>query len=240
MSSTWYAAFGLLTVLCLTNSLVLVGLLRQVGVLHERIAPNPPGAQVADEKLVAGTVLPKLDFEPVSNPPLSDPFAGPLTLMGFVRPGCGVCRDLPPLFRTYRKGVAAPNVTSVLVTDATRDASVGFLEEMGLKGDDELPLLRSPDLVSTYGIPGSPYVIAFEPADGGELTVMSSGVVNTLEQLEILVEQAIVFRDVYQHADGDAPATDRKAGEARPTASGAIEAPTTAHQADPQLTTNRS
>lgn len=60
MSGAWYAAFGLLALLTVANSLLLVATMRQVGVLHERVRPMAAGDAGGPRP---GNVLPWLPLE---------------------------------------------------------------------------------------------------------------------------------------------------------------------------------
>lgn len=190
MSDAWYAAFALLLLLCLANTVVLVGVLRQVGMLHQRVRPIGPGSLDGPSP---GTEVPQLSLDAVTAHPENLPFSKPITLVGYVRPGCGVCETLPGFFRAFMKGKAADfEATAVLATDSGPVEAAALSNHLGL--DSELPLFRSGDLRESYEIPGSPYVLALRSRDDGGATVLAAGVVNELEQLEILVDRALEYR----------------------------------------------
>jgi hypothetical protein len=193
MNETWYAAFGLLTLLSLVNAFVLVATLRQIGVLHQRIRPIGPG--VREEGPQPGTQLPRLPFEAVAPQASGSPYGGTLSVFGYVSPGCGLCRDVPGFFRTYMK-TRPPGVelSAVLITDADEEAAAAFAADH-IGASEEPSLYRNPDLQGEYAFPGSPYVLALDSSEEGHLTVLAAGVVNELEQLEDLIDGAIAYRE---------------------------------------------
>lgn len=193
MSETWYAAFGLLTLLSLLNAFVLVATLRQIGVLHQRIRPIGPG--IREEGPQPGTRLPRLSFEPVSPGASGSPYGNSISVFAYVSPGCGLCKDVPGFFRSYMK-TRPPGVdlAVALITDADeKDATAFAADHIG--SADEPALYRNPDLQGEYAFPGSPYVLALDSSEEGELMVLSAGVVNELEQLEDLIDGAIAYRE---------------------------------------------
>src|SRR5689334_19704246 len=92
MTSTWYVAFALLTLLSVANAVVLVAALRQIGVLHQRVKPMGPGQQEGPQP---GSELPFVSFEPVGRQTSSRrPGDAPVTVIAYVNPGCGLCDTL--------------------------------------------------------------------------------------------------------------------------------------------------
>lgn len=193
MTQTWFAAFGLLALLCLVNAVVLVATLRQIGVLHQRIRPIGPG--IREEGPQPGSRLPRLSFTPVGSGHGETPFAAPLSVIGYVSPGCGLCKDIPSFFRSYMD-TRPPGVelSVALVTDADEVDAASFASSHIGKSVNP-PLYRNAELQSAYAFPGSPYVVALESDDGDHLKVLAAGVVNELEQLEDLIDGAIAFRE---------------------------------------------
>lgn len=197
MPELWYAAFGLLSLLSILNAAVLVGVMRQVGVLHERIRPTGPGYHEGPE---IGTRLPRLTFTVVSGDIAPDPFVTPITLLAFVSPGCGLCEALTQQVVAYRRVMPREAVQVALVTDASADAAGAWAQEHNVRA----PLLCRDDVTRTYLVPGSPYVVAaaVDLADPTLVRVLGRGVVNTLEQFEDLVESA---QDVLSKLYSDTP-----------------------------------
>src|SRR5207248_1753598 len=93
-----------LWILLLVLSAVVLALVRQVGVLHERIAPA--GALMLNRGLVVGEPAPALevaDLEGRTHRPGAVRPDGRSTLLLFVSPTCPVCKSLLPAVRSARK-----------------------------------------------------------------------------------------------------------------------------------------
>ena len=92
----WIVVLGLLA--------VVLALTRQLGVLHERIAPV--GALMLNKGLAVGEQAPAMDLVDLDGAsrnvgaPRSD---GRSTLLLFVSPTCPVCKSLLPVVRTVMK-----------------------------------------------------------------------------------------------------------------------------------------
>lgn len=181
MSGAWIAAFALLALLSVVNAVVLVAVMRQVGVLHERVRPTgfgeiagpPPGAVLRAPSLttVGGAVARR------------QPEA-PIWIAGYVTPGCGLCEGLPGIMQAYGRHASA-GMDLFLVTDVPEGEARAFLRHAG-----DMPFTRAEGLRDEYAIPGSPYVLALQRTGDAEVTVLAGGIVNTLEQLEDLGDRA--------------------------------------------------
>ncbi len=182
MSTTWYAAFGLLAVLAVLNSLFLIAAIRQIGVLHQRVRPTGHGRVGGP---AVGARLPAVALTPVRGS-AGVAFAAPLAVLAYVSPGCDVCDDLLPVLRAYQRSAPREEIELALLTQADAiDAERYFAEHQ-----PGLPLVRHDNLARLFDIPGSPFVLAVQAEAPGSFTVVASGVVNTMEQLEDLVQTA--------------------------------------------------
>lgn len=112
MGDVWYAAFALLTLLGIVNAVVLVAVMRQVGVLHQRVSPIGAGRFGGP---TVGDRFPRLDFAAVGGG--APPELSGITVLGYVSPNCGVCELLPPIFEGYTRSRASGDVIA-LATDA--------------------------------------------------------------------------------------------------------------------------
>lgn len=190
MSSSWIAAFVLLGLLCLLNTAVLVGLLRQVGVLHQRVRPLGPGTHEGPQP---GNLLPSLAFEAVQGRWPASQEDEQLTVWGVVSPGCEMCNRLPGFLLSEVGASRAGIARFVLVTNDSPTASKPFIREHNLEDvGSKLPLVRHASVLEDWGVPGTPYVIA-STSIGSEELVRAAGVINTLEQFEELMERAYAF-----------------------------------------------
>jgi methylamine dehydrogenase accessory protein MauD len=158
-------------------------LARQIGVLHERIAPV--GALALDSGPKVGDAAPLLDLTTL---------AGSLIALGrarerglllfFLSPTCPVCKKLLPVLRALRSSEAG-TVDIVLASDGETDEHRRFVAEQRL---DAFPYVLSAELGLGFRIGKLPYAVLLD-AEG---RVRAKGLVNTREQIESL----LVARDM--------------------------------------------
>ena len=169
----WLAVIGL-------GGLVLA-LLRQIGVLHERVAPA--GALVAGEGPKPGDPTPVLDLTDWVGRSLSvggpDP-DGCGTLLFFTSPTCPVCATLLPHLRSVCESEDR-GLRLVIASDGPREEHVDFVSDHGL---DREHYVLSTELGMTYQVGRLPHAVLID-ASG---VVGARGLVNTREHLESLFE----------------------------------------------------
>jgi hypothetical protein len=185
MSDAWFAAFALLGLLSLANSVVLIAVLRQVGVLHQRIRPTGAGQHEGPQP---DDVLPDVPLIPINDAPRASEAV--VEVIGYVTSDCGLCDAAVRAFSAYAR-TRPPGVELALVTDGSEQDAKAMLH----RHDVRMPFFVSRDVRANYGLPGSPYVLVLVPAAPGARRVLTSGVVNTLEQLEDLVDDAYARLD---------------------------------------------
>lgn len=169
----WAAVVGL--------SLVVLALLRQVGLLHERVAPA--GALVGGETPRVGESGPVLEVETLDGRALRVGGSGDdvrSTLLFFVSPTCPVCKTLLPVARRMRD--AEPGaIALVLASDGPHSEHERFVRDRGLDGET---YVLSSALGRAYQIGRLPHAVLLDA--GG--VVRARGLVNTREHLESLFE----------------------------------------------------
>ncbi len=170
-----------LWVLVLVLAGVVLALVRQIGVLHERVAPA--GALMAGSGPRPGEAAPALDVETWSGEKLrlggrSDD--GLATLLFFLSPSCPVCKQLLPVLASVAKAERAW-LRVVLASDGAREEHQDFVREHGLDGSR---YVLSTPLGLAYRVPQLPYAALID--EGGVLR--AAGLVNTREHLESLFE----------------------------------------------------
>jgi hypothetical protein len=99
----WVASYVALWVAVVVLGLAVVALLRQIGVLHARLAPM--GVHFAGEGPEPGTRAPLPEVFPYGD--------APLTLIVFTSPSCLVCAALRPSFDALRRGYTDLAVTEI-------------------------------------------------------------------------------------------------------------------------------
>jgi methylamine dehydrogenase accessory protein MauD len=157
---------------------VCMALARQIGVLHQRIAPA--GALSLRQPLKLGDltpemVLPGLDGTPVK---IGGVRGGRSQLLLFLSPGCAICETLLPAVRSAQ-GAERRWLDIVLASDGELDPHQAFVRDRGLS---KFPYVVSEHLGRSYGVAKLPYAVLIDEA--GKLA--SSGLVNTREHLESL------------------------------------------------------
>jgi methylamine dehydrogenase accessory protein MauD len=158
---------------------VVVALVRQLGVLHERVAPV--GA------LMVGRGPKPGDRAPAIAAPLlaggARTVGGPGargTLLFFLSPTCPVCKTLLPALRSVAR-VEAAWLDVVLASDGPREEHVAFVARERL---DAFPYVLSGELGLTYEVGKLPYAVLID-ASG---VLRAKGLVNSREHLESLFE----------------------------------------------------
>ncbi len=171
----------LLWIAVVALGVVLLALLRQVGILHDRIAPA--GALVGSEEPRVGERGPILILEDWSGRPVrvgGDENDGASTLLFFLSPTCPVCKELLPVVRRLR-GEDGAGLRVVLASDGAREEHLEFVERERL---EEATYVLSGVLGRSYQVGRLPYAVLLDAAG----FVRARGLVNSREHLESLFE----------------------------------------------------
>jgi len=157
---------------------MVVALARQVGVLHERIAPA--GALALNSVLAVGDKAPELDLVSLRGESIKIGEKAPQsTLIFFVSPDCPVCKTLLPIVRSSLKA-EKDWIRGVLASDgANEKAHKAFVEKHNL---ESIPYVVSEQLGQKFGVSKLPYATLVD--ENG--IVRSLGMVNTREHIESL------------------------------------------------------
>ena len=162
-------------------AVVVLALMRQVGALHERIAPA--GALMGSEAPKVGEVAPELELLDWNERPFhvggADP-EGRSTLVFFVSPTCPVCKGLIPVVRSLRRAERG-SLRVVLASDGPRAEHEVFVRRERLERES---YVLSPELGLRYQVAKLPYGVLIGP-DG---VIRARGLVNSREHLESLLE----------------------------------------------------
>jgi methylamine dehydrogenase accessory protein MauD len=172
-----------LWVLVLGLAATVAALARQIGVLHERVAPAgallmPDGARIGEE-------APKLTLKDLRGKDItiggsrSDKRS---TLLFFLAPSCPVCKTLLPVLRSARKSEASW-LSIVLASDGEMQEQLAFVEREEL---DIFDYVVSRDLGMRYRVGKLPYAYLID--ENGVLR--TGGLVNSREHLESLFNAA--------------------------------------------------
>jgi len=170
-----------LWVVVVTLIVVLLALTRQVGVLHERIAPA--GALMINRGPAVGEPVDPLEVTDLDGQSLQigAPSAdGRSTLLVFVSPTCPVCKTLLPVIRASHVQ-ERDWLRLVLASDGEPPEQRRFVQQQGLNG---LPYVVSAELGLRYQVNRLPFAALVD--EGGVLR--ARGLVNSREHLESLFE----------------------------------------------------
>ena len=167
---------------------------RQIGVLHERVAPL--GALMTRNAAEIGQVAPEFELPDLRGHKVrvggrreirpmekvqadaGQSHRARSQLLLFVSPNCPMCKKLLPIARSFAR--VERQLELVLVGDGAREEHEALVREHGLTG---LPLVISPAVGMAYGIGKLPYAVLID-AEG---VVRSKGLVNSREHLDSLV-----------------------------------------------------
>jgi len=156
-------------------ALLVLALARQVGVLHERVAPL--GALMLDQGPKVGERAPIFEVKDLFGRPtrLGGLRERPLLLL-FVSSTCPVCKKILPIaLRLARE----ENLDLALIGDE-REEDLRRLAQ----GLAEVQVLNAPEVGQVYKVGKIPYAVLIDP----EGVIRAKGLVNNREHLESLME----------------------------------------------------
>lgn len=188
MTGLWLVSYIALWGLMLVLSLLLVGLLRQVGILHHALAARSadstaPIPTPENDGPPLGSRLPKINAEAVNGGGSVLPARQhrERTLIAFLSPLCESCQHTAELLNVLAADTAR-RVRPVVIMQADEQTSRAFMGVFPLRVpltcDDERTLA-----VGTFNVHRAPYGLVYD--EHGMLT--SKGIVSTEEQLYALL-----------------------------------------------------
>lgn len=199
----------LLWVVVLALAVTVLALARQVGVLHERVAPL--GAMTTRTAVEVGDKAPEFDLVDLAGRKIhvgGRQADGRSQLLLFVAPVCPMCKKLLPTARAFARS-EREGVKLVLVGDGEPSAHAALVAEHRL---EKLPFVLSPIVGITLGIGKLPHAVLIDR----EGIVRAKGIVNSREHLEsLLVAQETGYASMQDYLLGGRPAQIN--GEIRPT-----------------------
>lgn len=161
-------------------ALMVMALMRQVGVLHERIAPA--GALSMNKQLKVGDVSPEMKAQTLAGDKLDIGGAkdDKSQLLFFLSPDCPVCKTLLPALSSMKKA-EGEWLDVVLASDGNEQQHRKFVDEANL---DHFDYVVSELLGRSFGVGKLPYAVLI----GEDGKIASMGLVNSREHLESLFE----------------------------------------------------
>jgi methylamine dehydrogenase accessory protein MauD len=191
-----------LWVLVCVLSLVVVALTRQVGLLHERIAPV--GALAVARGPAVGELAPEFVVEDLDGRSLR--IGGPSdnerkTLLFFLSPSCPVCATLLPTLRRI-VGPAKSSTRLIFASDGPRAEHEAFCKEKQIAPSD---YVLSRDMGLRFEVSKLPYAVLID-ASG---TIRAKGLVNTREHVESLFEaERLGVASLQEYLEAESEARD--------------------------------
>lgn len=167
-------------------ALLVLALTRQVGILHERVAPA--GALQPTTGPKVGELTEELELKALDGSNLSiggANSAGLATFILFISPTCPVCKSLVP---TAMSLISSEKNRMELVfasdgADSDRELSQHktYVKDLGISS---YPYIISQQLGMNYEVSKLPFAVLI----GGDGTLQSKGLVNTREHMESLIQ----------------------------------------------------
>lgn len=179
MTTFLIASNILLWIAFLGVSVVLLGLMRQVGLLHER--SSPMGAMITDHGPDIGDNAPEFELPDWSGKPVRIGGAsadGRATLLMFTAPSCPVCEKLFPIIKSMAR---AEGIGVVMISDGAPEEHRRFLAGHPL---EEMRYVVSAEAGMAFQVGKIPYGVLLDPQG----VIRAKGLVNTREHLESLLE----------------------------------------------------
>jgi methylamine dehydrogenase accessory protein MauD len=171
-----------LWVLVIVLALIVLALARQVGILHERVAPA--GALMPTSGPKVGELTKPMTLNDLRGDDVIIGGANPngdATFVMFISPTCPVCKSLVPTAKSLAKR-EGKRMRLVFASDGDKvEQHEAYARDLGL---DDYHYVISEGLGMAYEVSKLPFALLI----GGDGILHSKGLVNTREHLESLVE----------------------------------------------------
>ncbi|MGI9262486.1 MAG: methylamine dehydrogenase accessory protein MauD [Woeseiaceae bacterium] len=172
----------ILWIVVIVLALVVLALARQVGILHERVAPA--GALMPTNGPKVGELTESMSIADINGQAVSiggPSEAGMNTLVMFISPTCPVCKSLVPTAKSLASA-ERNRLNLVFASDGDKlEQHQAYAKDLDL---DKYPYVLSEKLGMSFEVSKLPFA-ALIGADG---TLQSKGLVNTREHIESLIE----------------------------------------------------
>jgi methylamine dehydrogenase accessory protein MauD len=181
METTLAISNTILWILVLILAAMIFALVRQIGILYERVAPA--GALMAGSGLKTGEETPVLDLETLDGRAIrvgGKSSTGKSTLLFFLSPNCPICKTLIPILTAMRKSEARW-LEIVFASDGDEKEHREWLRESKL---ESWPYILSQQLGMTMQVAKLPFAALID--ENGILC--ARGLVNSREHIESLFE----------------------------------------------------
>ncbi len=183
MSTLVTVSLIILWIVVILLAVTVVALARQVGVLHERVAPAGALMPTSGPKVGETTEALQVDLLGGASLAIGGPTAGRQgvrnRLILFVSPTCPVCKMLVPTAKSMAKH---EGLELIFASDGDQVAQhEAYVRDLRMQ---DYPYVLSQSLGMRYGVSKLPFALLL----GADGTLLGKGLVNTREHLESLVE----------------------------------------------------
>ena len=173
-----FISHALLWAVVIIQGIAILALARQVGVLHERVAPA--GALMHGAGPGVGEQSPRVEVHAMGGNAITVGGAlapGKALLMLFVSATCPICKKLIPIAKDFAK---SERLEVLFVGDAEAAEQRKLMESFAL---DERRFINGPEVGMTYRVDKLPYAVLLD--EGG--VIAAKGLVNSREHFESLI-----------------------------------------------------
>jgi methylamine dehydrogenase accessory protein MauD len=175
----WAVSYVVLWLVVVTLSVIVIALARQIGALHLRLGPR--GAlELDDEGPELGAEVARADVADTAGRALTIAARGEVQFLLFVSPSCPLCDQIMPSVGALAR---EEPLRSYVLVDADPEEAAAIVRRRRI----DAPVVPASEIARDYDIPGTPYAVVLD----GEGRVTAKGTVNTLEQMEGLVDTAL-------------------------------------------------
>ncbi|MEO0872604.1 MAG: redoxin domain-containing protein [Pseudomonadota bacterium] len=183
MMEALIAAVALSWVVILALCVVVYAMVRQIGLLHDRI--KPVGALSLGDAIQVGDEAPAFDAPSLTGSSVQIGGARPqdrATLLFFLSSTCPVCKELLPALKSIADH-ESDRLRLVFASDGNEADHRAFIAQYDLSA---FPYILSADVGMAYRVSKLPYGVVI--GAGGE--VRSHGLVNSREHIDSLLEES--------------------------------------------------
>lgn len=170
-------ALAALFLMVVAQTIALLALGRQVGILFERVSPM--GALVNDSGPEVGQQTPLFNLPSLTGGAVAlGPRPGRSTLVFFLSPTCPVCKKLLPIIKSVRKAEGSW-LDVVFASDGEKAQHQRFIETAELSS---YPYVVSTELGLAYRVARLPYAVLLDQHG----IIRAKGLINSREQFDSL------------------------------------------------------
>ncbi len=163
MTGLWLVSYIALWLLFLIVAVVLLGVLRNLGVMYQLVTPSPTATSAAPTNLVTGNVVPELVLQTLTGEPISvTNFQGKKTAFTIVSSHCGPCHEL---LKKIAKDDIAPDpfdpavLQRIIVNVGTPQETNALFDQVQFRTDTPVLIDLENLVAQKWGITSTPTTV---------------------------------------------------------------------------------